>query len=165
MAHMVNQAVGQAFISHSSIMANFIRNALLKTLQEGGLQGFVGPAHQQTSQIIFAPTGSATAVPPINPQTQAEGSIGVLQPIGTTVPPQFNPVFTSSTPMATHAQGGFMTGFPAGWDPSSSLGMPPEFMIPSTMGQASSSASQLANQQVNTSAPQPTQPQDITLAP
>ena len=44
MAHMVNQAVGQAFISHSSIMANFIHNALLKTLQEGGLQGFVGPA-------------------------------------------------------------------------------------------------------------------------
>ena len=44
MAHMVNQAVRQAFISHSSIMANFIRNALLKTLQEGGLQGFVGPA-------------------------------------------------------------------------------------------------------------------------
>ena len=46
MAHMVNQAVGQAFISHSSIMANFVHNAALKTLQEGRLQDFVGPAYQ-----------------------------------------------------------------------------------------------------------------------
>jgi len=46
MAHMVNQAVGQAFISHSSIMANFVHNAVLKTLQEGRLQDFVRPAYQ-----------------------------------------------------------------------------------------------------------------------
>jgi len=59
--------------------------------------------------------------------------------------PQFSPMFTNSTPMATHAQGGFMTGFPVGWDPASGLGMPPEFLIPSTMGQASSSASQPSN--------------------
>ena len=71
--------------------------------------------------MIFAPTGSATAMPPVNPQTQAEGSIGVLQPIGTTVLPQFAPVFPSSTPMATHAQGGCMTGFPNGWDPANTL--------------------------------------------
>ena len=71
--------------------------------------------------MIFAPIESATAVPPVNPQTQAEGSIGVLQPIVTTVPPQFAPVFPSSTPMATHAQGGFMIGFPNGWDPANTL--------------------------------------------
>jgi hypothetical protein len=77
MAHMVNQAVGQAFISHASIMANSVHNAVVKTLQEEGLQGFVGPAYQQASQMIFAPTGSATAVPPVNLQTQAEGNVGV----------------------------------------------------------------------------------------
>ena len=103
--------------------------------------------------MIFTPTKSATAVPPVNTQTQAEGSIGVLQPIVTTVPPQFAPVFPSSTPMATHAQGGFMTGFPTGWDPTTGYGMPPEFFIPFTRGQASSSASQPTNQQITTSAP------------
>jgi hypothetical protein len=45
MVHMVNQAIRQAFISHSSIMANSIHNAMLKTLHEGGLLGFMGPAY------------------------------------------------------------------------------------------------------------------------
>ena len=93
---MVNQAVGQAFMSHSSFMANYVHNAVLKTLQEGGLRGFVGPAYQQASQMVFAPTRSATAMPPINPQTQIEGNIGVTQPIGTTVSSQFTPVDTNS---------------------------------------------------------------------
>ena len=77
MAHMVHQAVGQAFISHGLVMTNFVHNAVLKTLQEVGLQGFMGPAYQQASQMIFAPTGSAIAVPPVIPQTQTEGNIGV----------------------------------------------------------------------------------------
>ena len=146
-------------------MTNSIHNAVVKTLHEGGLQEYMGPAYQQASQKIFAPTGSATTVPLIVPQSLAEGSIGVSQPISLTVPPQFSLVFTSSTPMTTSAQGGFMPGYPVGWDPASGLGMPLEFFIPSTVGQASSSASQPANQQVNASAPQLTQPQDSTLAP
>ena len=86
---MVNQAVEQAFISHSSVMANSVHNAVLKTLQEGGLLGFMGPVYQQASQMVFTPTGLATATPPINPKTQTEGSIGVTQLIGTIVSPQF----------------------------------------------------------------------------
>ena len=35
MVHMVNQVVGQAFINHASMMANFVHNIVLKTLQEG----------------------------------------------------------------------------------------------------------------------------------
>ena len=35
MAHMVNHAIGQAFISHASIMANSVHNAVVKMLQEG----------------------------------------------------------------------------------------------------------------------------------
>ena len=58
-----------------------------------------------------------------------------------TMSPQFAPVFTSSTTMATHAQGGFMTGFPVGWDPTNGYGMPPEYMMSSATGQPSSSAS------------------------
>ena len=46
MVHMVNQAVGQAFINHASIMANSVHNAVLKMLQEGGSLGFMGPAYQ-----------------------------------------------------------------------------------------------------------------------
>ena len=42
MAHMVNQAVGQTFINHSSTMANSVHNAVLKTLQERGIVRFCG---------------------------------------------------------------------------------------------------------------------------
>ena len=66
--------------------------------------------------------------------------------------------------MATYAQGSFMSGYPAGWDPTTGLGMPPEFMIPSPTGQPSTSASQPKDQQVNASAPQPTQPQGTSPA-
>ena len=99
-------------------MANSIHNAVLKMLQEGGLLGFMGPAYQQASQMVFAPTGSATATPPIDPQAQVEGDIGATQPIGTTVSSRFAPMYTNSTPMATHAQGSFMTEFPVGWNPA-----------------------------------------------
>ena len=58
-----------------------------------------------------------------------------------------------------------MTGFPARWDPATGLGMPLELFIPSTGGQASSSASQPSNQQITASVPQLTKPQDSTLAP
>ena len=127
-------------------MANSVHNAVLKMLQEGGLLGFMGPAYQQASQMVFAPTGSATTTSRINPQAQAVGNIGVTQPIGTIVSPHFAPVYTNSTPMTTHAQEGFMTGFPTGWDPATGYGMPLEFMISSAAGQASSSTSQPMNQ-------------------
>ena len=58
-----------------------------------------------------------------------------------------------------------MPGFPVGWDPTNGLGMPPEYMMPSSAGQPSTSALQPMNQQVNASAPQPTQSQDATPAP
>jgi len=57
-----------------------------------------------------------------------------------------------------------MTGYPTGWDPATGFGMPPEYMIPSPTGQPSTSASQSMNQQVNASAPQPTQLQDAAPA-
>ena len=44
---------------------------------------------------------------------------------------QIPPVYTNSTPMAIYAQENFMSGYPAGWNPTTGLGMPPEFMIPS----------------------------------
>ena len=74
---MVHQAVGQAFVSHAPVMTNYVHNAVVKTLWEGGFQGYVGLAYQQASQMIFSPTGWVTAVPPIVPQSQTEGSIGV----------------------------------------------------------------------------------------
>ena len=146
-------------------MANSIHNAVLKTLQERGSLGFMGPAYQQASQMVFAPTGPATATPPIDPQAQADGDIGTTKPISTTASSQFSPVYTTSTPMATHAQGNYMTGFSVGWNPATGYGMPPEYMMSSAAGQQSSSASQPMNQQVNASAPQPTQPQDTAPAP
>ena len=75
MVHMMNQAIGQAFLSHAPIMANSIHNAVLKILQDRGMLGFVGSANQQASQMIFSPTGSATKTSPIDPQAQADGNI------------------------------------------------------------------------------------------
>ena len=57
-----------------------------------------------------------------------------------------------------------MSGYPAGWDPTTGFGMPLEYMIPSPTGQPSTSASQPMNQQVNVSAPQLTQTQDTAPA-
>ena len=45
MVHMMNQAIGQAFVSHALIMANSIHNVVLKTLQDRGMLRFVGPAY------------------------------------------------------------------------------------------------------------------------
>jgi hypothetical protein len=76
MVHMMNQVIRQTFISHAPIMANSVHNAMLKTLQNRGLLGFVGPAYQQASQMVFAPTGSVTETSPIDPQAQEDGDVG-----------------------------------------------------------------------------------------
>ena len=156
MVHLMNQAIGQAFMSHAPIMANSVHNAVLKMLQDLGMLVFVGPAYQQASQMVFSPTGSATETSPIDPQAQVDGNIEDTLPISTAAPTQFPPVYTSSTPMATQAQENYMTGFPVGWNPATGFGMAPEYMVSSSAGQPSSSASQPMNQQINASAPQPT---------
>jgi len=65
--HLMNQAIGQAFVNHAPIMANHVHNAVLKTLQVRGTPSFVGPVYQQASQMIFSPTGSATGTSQIDP--------------------------------------------------------------------------------------------------
>jgi len=110
--------------------------------------------------MVFSPTGSAIETSPIDPQAQTDGNIVDARPISTAAPTRFPPVYTSSTPMATHAQRSYMPGFPVGWDPTTGFGMPPEYMMSSLVGQPSTSASQRMNQQVNVSAPQPTQSQN-----
>ena len=103
MIHLMNQEIGQSFVNHALIMANHVHNAVLKTLQDRGTPGFVGPAYQQASQMVFSHTGSATGTSQIDPQAQADGSIIDTQPISTVASTQFPPVYTSSTLMATHA--------------------------------------------------------------
>ena len=156
----MNQAIEHAFVNHAPIMANYVHNAVLKTLQDRGTPGFMRPAYQQVSQMVFSPTRSATGTSQIDPQAQADGKVIDAQPISTVASTQFPPVYTNSTPIATYAQGRFMSGYPTGWDPTTGLGVPPEYMILSPTGQPTTSSSQPMNQQVNASAPQPTQPQD-----
>ena len=36
MIHQMNQAIGHAFVNHAPIMANYVHNAVLKTLQDRG---------------------------------------------------------------------------------------------------------------------------------
>ena len=142
----MNQAIGHAFVNHTPIMANYVHNVVLKTLQDRGTPSFVGLAYQQASQMVFSPTGSAIGTSQIHPQAQADEGVIDAQPISTVASTQFPPVYTNSTPIATYAQGRFMSGYPTGWDPTTGLGMPPEYMIPSPTGQPSTSASQPMNQ-------------------
>ena len=72
MVNLMNQAIEQAFMSHAPIMANSVRNAVLKTLQDRGMLGFVGPAYQQASQMVFSPNGSATETSLVDPQAHAK---------------------------------------------------------------------------------------------
>ena len=67
--HLMNQAIRQAFMNHAPIMTNSVHNVVLKTLQDRGMLGFVGPAYQQASQMVFSPTGSTTGTSQIHPQT------------------------------------------------------------------------------------------------
>ena len=67
MIHQMNQAIGHAFVNHAPIMANYVHNVVLKTLQDRGTPGFVGPVYQQASQMVFSPTGSATGTSQIDP--------------------------------------------------------------------------------------------------
>ena len=75
MIHQMNQAIGHAFVNHAPIMANYVHNAVLKTLQDRGTPGFVGPAYQQASQMVFSPPGSATGTSQIHPQAHADESV------------------------------------------------------------------------------------------
>ena len=145
MIHQMNQAIGHAFVNHAPIIANHVHNAVIKTLQDRGTPGFVGPAYHQASQMVFFPIGSATRTSQIHPQAPAGEGVIDAQLISTVASTQIPPVYTNSTPMTTYAQGNFMSGHPAGWDPTTGLGMPPEFMVPSPTGQPNTSASQLMN--------------------
>ena len=49
MIHHMNQAIGHAFVNHAPIMANYVHNVVLKTLQDRGTPGFMGPAYHQAS--------------------------------------------------------------------------------------------------------------------
>ena len=99
----MNQAIGQAFVNHAPIMVNHVHNAVLKTLQDRGTPGFVGPAYQQASQMVFSPIGLATGTSQIDPQAQADGKVIDAQPISTVASTRFPPVYTDSMPMATYA--------------------------------------------------------------
>ena len=75
MIHQMNQSIGHAFVNHAPIMANYVHNAVLKTLQDRGTPGFVGPAYHQARQMVFSPTGSATGTSQIHPQAQTDEGV------------------------------------------------------------------------------------------
>ena len=85
----MNQEIGQSFVNHALIMANHVHNAVLKTLQDRGTPGFVGPAYQQASQMVFSHTGSATGTSQIDPQAQADGNVIDAQPVSIVASTQF----------------------------------------------------------------------------
>ena len=105
MIHQMNQAIGHAFVNHAPLMANYIHNNVLKTLQDRGTPGFMGPAYYQGSQMVFSPVGSAPGTSQIHPQAPADEGVIDAQPISTVASTHIPPVYTNSTPMAMYAQG------------------------------------------------------------
>ena len=95
--------IGHAFVNHAPIMANHVHNAVIMTLQDRGIPGFMGPTYYQGSQLVFSPTRSALGTSQIPPQAPADEGVIDAQPISTIASSQFPPVYTSSTPMATRA--------------------------------------------------------------
>ena len=89
MIHLMIQTIGQSFVNHAPIMANYVHNVVLKMLQDRGTPGFVGPAYQQASQMVFSPTGLATRTSQIDPQAQADGNVINAQPISTVASTSF----------------------------------------------------------------------------
>ena len=75
MIHQMNQAIGHAFTNHAPIMANHVHNAVIMTLQDRGIPGFVGPAYYQGSQMVFSPTRSAPGTSQIPPQAPADEGV------------------------------------------------------------------------------------------
>ena len=105
MIHQMNQVIVNAFVNHAPIMANYVHNVVLKTLQDRGTPGFMGPAYYQGSQMVFSPIGSAPGTSQIHPQAPADEGVIDAQPISTVVSTQIPPVYTNSTPMTAYAQG------------------------------------------------------------
>ena len=103
MIHQMTQANGHAFVNHTPFMANHIHNAVIKTLQDRGTPGFVGPAYYQGSQMVFSPIGSVPGTSQIHPQALTDEGVIDAQPISIVASTQIPPVYTSSTPMATYA--------------------------------------------------------------
>ena len=103
MIHQMNQAIRHGFVNHAPIMANYVHNAVLKTQQDRGTPGFVGPAYHQASQMVFSPTRSATGTSQIHPQAQADEGVIDAQLISTVASTQIPPVYTNSMPMAAYA--------------------------------------------------------------
>ena len=54
MIHQMNLVIVHAFVNHIPIMANYVHNAVLKTLQDKGTPGFVGPAYHQASHMVLS---------------------------------------------------------------------------------------------------------------
>ena len=81
MIHQMNQAIGHAFMNHAPIMANHVHNAVIKTLQDRGVPGFMGPAYYHGSQMVFSPIGSAPGISQIHPQASADEGVIDAQPI------------------------------------------------------------------------------------
>ena len=103
MIHLMNQVIGQDFVNHAPVMANYVHNAVLKTLQDRGTPSFMGPAYYQGSQMVFSPIGSAIGTSQIHPQAPADEGVIDAQPISTVASTKIPPVYTNSMPMATYA--------------------------------------------------------------
>ena len=136
MVETISQAVAQAFIKSTTVMGNTVHNAVVKTFAEGTFPGCVGPCYIQLDQMNYVPleVSMAVALSAQNSQTEAGNS---------QAPPQ------------TAVKDGSASGFPKGWNPMTSYGMPPDFFTTLVKAQFKASSYELMTSQPNPSVTQP----------
>jgi hypothetical protein len=141
---MFDQAMHHAMINQLSILMNSVQNTVRETMADSMQMGYKGPCYFQleSSAVEGARAGSAAMIgvgtQPLQPNVVQAGAGGypmprLLQtqthwPMGT--PIQTAPVFIPSLLLVVSSAHGGLFNTPSGFVPDASLGMPPEYMIP-----------------------------------
>jgi hypothetical protein len=134
-------------INQSNVLMNSIQNSDRETMAGNLQMGYKGPCYSQpeSSAVAAARVGNAamagfgTLPPPLSTVMLSTESYPMpphmfqkqtYQPMAS--PVQTAPVFTPTSPMMVPSAHGGYFNIPAGFIPNPSLGMPPEYMVPTS---------------------------------
>ena len=116
MMDAVGQAVAQAFIKSATVMGNTINNAVVKTFAEDTFPGCMGPCYIQPDQMQYIPLEVSMAAALSGPNSQAGTSNSQTPPQVATAASAVtaDPIYSTTSPIATSVQDGSASVFPKG---------------------------------------------------
>jgi hypothetical protein len=120
LAQLVGQSVAQSMIKQGPVMANQIHNQVMESLKAGELSR-KGPVYTNSTAIGTAKVTELTGNQlPFNGSTASEIAGSSKAPLKAVITDATNTSSSANTDSG-------VTPFPLGWDPSTGLGMPPNF--------------------------------------